>query len=152
MKWDVKHSNEIGIWWKRIISLLLVWIQSLPADCAVKAEDVACLLFLPYEWHQDFSGAGRSRDDGTFPSSHGALTVPYILYGIVCSQFSPRMFFPRTLQCCSCKTLCNSNTMRGSTLLQWARWLQLRVKLGEQDWKITQLGTDTSPLKYSQME
>lgn len=26
------------------------------------------------------------------------------------------------------------------------------LKLGEQDWKITQLGTDTSHIKYSQME
>jgi len=102
---------------KRIISLLLVQFQSFTADCVVKAKDWVCLLFFPYKWCQDFQGARRSRDDATFPSSHGALTVHsfYAVCGIKSSQFSSGMFFLRTPQSrilsCSCTSLCKSNTM-----------------------------------------
>lgn len=46
----------------------------------------------------------------------------------------------------------SANLTRAHQISSLGKVVEVILKLGEQDWKITQLGTNTSHIKYSQME
>lgn len=115
--------------------------------CAVKA-DVVCLLFLPCATRISRVHPGA----GMMPHCLPVAQLLLFIFFLLCVWNS--IFSAQLLQSCIQE---NAEISANRTQHVWADKISDKVvivilRLGEQDWKITQLGTDTSHIKYSQME
>lgn len=133
---------------QRITSLITAWIQSSTADFVLwKQMWFACYFSLvPPGFPGCIQELGWCHTAFQLHSSY------YSFFFLLCVWNS--IFSAQLLQSCIQE---NAEISANRTLRVWADKISDKVvivilRLGEQDWKITQLGTDTSHIKYSQME